>query len=232
VRVLCVVHQEDAGPGVFADVARERGDELVEWMPPSGRPPPEPFDALLVMGGGMHVDQEDEHSWLAGEKRLLREVLGAGVPALGVCLGSQLVAEACGARVGPAARPEIGWREVELSAAAVGDPLLGRLPARFPAFEWHSYAFELPPGAVELARNDLCLQAFRAGDSSWGVQFHAEVTREAAASWLRRYSGGSDVRSAGVDLEAVARENERRISGWNELGRAIFGRFVERAGAS
>src|SRR5262245_6116383 len=134
-RVLCLTH-EDMGPaGLFADVVRERGDELLEWNVSRGPPPesPERFDALVVFGGSMHVDQEERHPWLPGQHDLVREALDRGRPFLGVCLGAQLIARAMGARVGPAPRPEIGWHKVELTAAGAADPVLGVLPERFDA---------------------------------------------------------------------------------------------------
>jgi GMP synthase (glutamine-hydrolysing) len=225
VKVLFVVHQEDAGPGVFADAAADC--EVEEWRPASGASPPRDFDALVTFGGGMHVDQEDEHPWIRTEKDMLREVLGTGVPVLGVCLGAQLVAEAAGARVKKAERPEIGWHLVELSGGP--DPLFDGLPEEFEAFEWHSYQFELPPGATPLTRSAVGCQAYRAGERAWGVQFHAEVTAQTVDAWIERYRQDDDVREAGVDLEAVARETGEKIGAWNALGRELCGRFLAQA---
>jgi GMP synthase (glutamine-hydrolysing) len=224
-RVVFVVHQDDAGPGVFTEAAR--GWEVVEWRPPSGDSPPAGFDALVTFGGGMHVDQEEEHPWLRGEKDMLRDLLDRGVPVLGVCLGAQLVAEAGGADVGEAERPEIGWHSVDLTGEP--DPLFDGLPERFEALEWHSYRFELPPGATALARNRAGVQAFRAGDRAWGVQFHAEVTGETLEGWFERYRGDDDVRAAGADIEAVARQTPERIGDWNRLGRELCTRFLAQA---
>jgi GMP synthase-like glutamine amidotransferase len=101
VRVLSIVHELDAGAGVFG--------EFETWVPSSGRPRPEGFDALMIFGGSMHVDQNDGHPWLTPEKRFIREQLERGTPILGVCLGSQLLAEAAGAAPFRMAEPEIGW---------------------------------------------------------------------------------------------------------------------------
>lgn len=226
-RVLFVVHQEDAGPGVFADEAAERGWEPTEWRPPSDEPPPEAFDAVITFGGGMHVDQEDRHPWLRTEKGFLRELLERGVPTFGVCLGGQLVAEAAGAKVGKAERPEIGWHAVRLEEHARDDPLLRGFPGTFHAMQWHSYQFANPPRATALAVNGVGPQAYRVGESAWGIQFHAEVTAASVASWIERYKGDDDVREAGVDLEAVARETEERIGDWNAFGRTLCGRFLD-----
>ena len=139
-RVLSIVHQSDAGAGVFGSVVRAAGAELQEWVPGAGGSPElDGLGAALVFGGAMHVDQEDANPWLRGEKELLAEVLGRGVPTLGVCLGAQLVSEAAGGTPQRAREPEIGWVEVELTAEGRSDPLLGHLPERFEAFDWHSY---------------------------------------------------------------------------------------------
>src|SRR5581483_9151050 len=102
--------------------------------------------------------------------------LDLGRPVLGVCLGAQLIAKACGAPVHPSSEPEIGWHPFDLKPAAAADPLLGSLPRRFLAFQWHHYTYGVPAGAEELATSSVCTQAFRLGDTAWGIQFHAEVT--------------------------------------------------------
>src|SRR5262249_50201575 len=145
------------------------------------------YDAVLTLGGGMNVDEEDRHPWLADERALLEELIARGVPLLGLCLGGQLVAEAAGAEPCRAARPEIGRGEAELMPRGRDDPLLGCLERRFEAFDWHSYEFPLPPGAVPLVRNELCLQAFRLGELTWGLQFHPEVTGAILDDWIDDY---------------------------------------------
>jgi GMP synthase-like glutamine amidotransferase len=211
---------------VFAEAAAARGDELVEWMPVEGRAPAEEVDAALVFGGAMNVPDEEAHPWLTGEKALLRELRAAGTPMLGVCLGAQLVADAAGAAVGRAPEPEIGWREVE--RVGEDDPVLGPLPERFLAFQWHSFEFDLPPGGAALARSPVCLQAFRAG-RAWGIQFHAEVTGAIVAAWLDDYEKDPDAVRIGLDPEAVRAESEGRMEAWNELGRGLCTRFLEAA---
>ena len=226
-RVLSIVHQRDAGPGVFAAAAADRGDELMEWVPAEAPAPADGFDAALVFGGAMNVDEEEANPWLAGEKLLLRELLAAGKPLLGVCLGAQLVADAAGADVRRASEPEIGWRQVERAPEAAGDPVLGPLPERFLAFQWHSYESCLAPGATALARSPVCLQAFRAGARVWGIQFHAEVTRTEVGAWLDDYRKDPDAVRIGLDPEALRAETEERIEAWNEVGRGLCGRFLE-----
>ena len=227
-RVLTIVHQRDAGPGVFADAVGEAGHELVPWVPPEA-PPPDlgEIGAVLVLGGAMNVDQEEAHPWLAREKEVLHELLQRGVPTLGVCLGCQLLAEAAGAEPRRAREPEIGWRAVELEPAAFEDPLLAPLPERFDAFQWHSYEAPLPPGATPLARSPVCLQAFRLDAAAWGIQFHAEVTGETVDGWLADYRGDEDAVRIGLDPGALRARTATRIAAWNEVGRGICERFLE-----
>jgi GMP synthase (glutamine-hydrolysing) len=232
-RVLAISHQADAGPGVFAEEARARGHSLDEWLLPDGSAPGDPgaYDAVLTFGGSMHTDQEAKHPWLAGEKRLLRALIADRVPLLGVCLGSQLVAEAAGAPAEPAPEPEIGWFEVELTADGISDPLLAPLAPRFTAFQWHSYRSPLPAGGVPLARSPAALQAFRVGPAAWGIQFHAEVTAHDAVGWAERFDEDEKAVEIGVDPDAMITTIRERIGPWNRLGRELCGRFLEVASA-
>lgn len=230
-RVLTIVHQRDAGAGVFGDAALEHGHELVEWLPTNGPPPgADGLDAAMVFGGAMHVDQEGDNPWMAAEKALLADLLDREVPMLGACLGAQLLAAVAGAAPRPAARPEIGWHEIELTAAGRDDPLLAPLPDRLEVFEWHSYEAPLPDGAVALASSPVCLQAYRLdGARVWGLQFHAEVTMRELNAWLDSYKGDADAVRAGVDPEALRAECALRIEASNALGRGIAARFLAAA---
>ena len=220
--VVAIVHGPNVGAGVFADAVRERGDRLLEWIPSTNEELPS-ADAVLVFGGAMHVDQEAEHPWLRREVDVLRGLLDEQVPILGVCLGAQLLAQAAGARVGPARAPEVGWLPVELTRDAGDDPLFRSVPARFEAFQWHHYAFEVPAGATELARSAVCSQAFRLDGNAWAVQFHPEVTHEQVQSWL------DEKDDVDVDWTAFAAETESRIEAWNDFGRKLCASFLANA---
>jgi GMP synthase-like glutamine amidotransferase len=233
VRVLAIVHQSDAGPGVFAEEIGAGGDSVEEWLlPETSRPPADPFgyDAVMVLGGAMHADQESRHPWLVYEKALVREVIERGVPLIGLCLGGQMVAAAAGAAPRRAAEPEIGWFEVGLSAEGAEDPLLGPLAPRFEAFQWHSYEFPLPPGAVPLARTDRCLQAFRLGEAAWAIQFHPEVSAADARAWIEGYASDEDAVRIGLDPVALGAETDAKIAAFNQLGRELCRRWLDFAG--
>jgi GMP synthase-like glutamine amidotransferase len=129
--------------------------------------------------------------------------------------------------VRPAARPEIGWHEIELTPEGGADPLLGVLPDRFEGFGYHHYEWLLPPGALALARSDLCLQAFRLdGRPVWGVQFHPEVTEADLGSWLDHWHTDPGAVATGLDPEAIRAESAIKIGAWNDIGRALSERFL------
>jgi GMP synthase-like glutamine amidotransferase len=224
VNVLSVVHGTEARAELFAEAVADAGHTLDEWSLAWGTPPPRPIDeyrAVLVFGGAMHADQDDQHPWLRDENLFLQRLFDLHVPTLGVCLGAQLLAKAAHARVRQLREPEIGWYEVELTDAARDDPVIGRLPERFAALEWHYYTFDVPAGAVELARSERCTQAFRLGDSVWGVQFHPEVTQAQIGSW---------VEADGGEHAALVGATAGQIGAWNELGRDLCGAFLLAAG--
>jgi GMP synthase-like glutamine amidotransferase len=180
-------------------------DELASFA--LGPPPAvSGYEAVMVFGGEANVD--DDYPWLSAEKAWLRALLERGTPLLGVCLGAQLIAELTGADVRELPRPEIGWHQVD----GVGL-----------AFEWHRYGFALPPGATELARNDVGCQEFRLGNA-WGIQFHAEVDEATVGGWIRDYGP-----AAGVEAGELAAQTAREIGRWNEFGRDLCERFLATA---
>jgi GMP synthase (glutamine-hydrolysing) len=222
-RVLSVTHGPSVPGGVFDEVAEAAGHELERWVVPlGGAPQPATsYGAIMVFGGSMHPDQDDRHAWLEREESFLRDALADDVPVVGVCLGAQMLARAAGAGVGPADEPEIGWFEVELTPEGRDDPVLGVLPPRTEAFQWHSYTFGVPSAGTELARSAVCTQAFRASSRAWGLQFHAEVTLAMVQTWA-----AEDGDELPVPVEEFLSETERRIDEWNGHGRRLAAAFL------
>ena len=223
-RVLAVTHGPSVGAGVFAEAIRAAGHELSEWcVPVSPEAPGDRHDATIVLGGGMHADQEELHPWLVPELEFIGGELERGTPLLGVCLGAQLVARAAGGRAFKAPVSEVGWQDVELTETGRADPVLSALPDRFDAFQWHHYTWELP-SATELARGSGLPQAYRLGECVWAVQFHPEVTSAQIERWI-----GEDPEDVD-DASALRTATRKRIGGWNRLGRELCRAFLEAAG--
>lgn len=229
-RVLAILHQADAGPGVFEQVVQSRGARLDRWRPDREQHPPRDpvgYDAVMTFGGEMNPTQDAKHPWIEREKAVLSSSLDRGVPVLGVCLGAQMLAAAAGAEIRRATSPEIGWYEVQLTEQGHRDPLLGPAPPRFMAAQWHSYEALLPPGAVALAHSATCLQAFRLPGAGWGIQFHAEVTLSGYEAWIEDYRSDEDAVRMGLDPEALRARTRAAIDPWNRLGGGFCERFLD-----
>lgn len=181
-RIHYFQHMAAEGPGLVAEWATQRGHTLssTQWYDPSPTLPNlAEADLLVVLGGAMGVHDEAEFPWLQAEKQLLQAALAAGTPVLGICLGSQLLAQLLGADVGRNAAPEVGFFPVNFSAAARQHPLFQHAPAALPVLHWHYDAFTLPPGAMAVAASAATsCQAYVFDDRVVGVQFHPEAGPE------------------------------------------------------
>ena len=150
---------------------------------------PADVDAVLSLGGVVGANDDDVASWLPAERALLRDATQTGVPVLGLCLGGQLLAAATGGTVHVADVTEIGVTEVARTLDGLGDAVIGSLmPTQgemIPASQWHlDHISSLPDGAVLLMTNEACrVQAFRLGESAYGLQMHPEVTPQILQDW-------------------------------------------------
>lgn len=154
-------------------------------------PPPDlaRLDALVVLGGPMNIYQEDKYPWLASEKRAIGEAIASGKPVLGICLGSQLIADALGARVVRNSQKEIGWFPVRFSEAAMNLPLFQGLPQNPTVFHWHGDTYPLPEGALHLSESQACKnQGYLCGDKILALQFHLEYNRESVRRMIEHES--------------------------------------------
>ena len=164
--------------GVEVDVCRPyQGDVLPERIDEGG---------LMVLGGSMGAGEDHKVPWLAHVRTMLADATQSGRPVLGICLGGQMLAAACGGRVEPSrSGGEIGLGRIELTEEGRRDRLFGPMTSPLEAVQWHDDEItELPESAVLLGTGDRCaVQAFRLGSSAWGLQFHPEAAGAVMQAW-------------------------------------------------
>jgi GMP synthase-like glutamine amidotransferase len=174
-RVLAIRHHDIDTVGFIGEAFEARGASLAVHLFPDEGPLPalDGVDYVIVFGAVSSVNDPDP--WIAEEVTWLREADRAGVPVLGICFGAQVLARVLGARLYRLPVPEIGWAKVTSEHPGLPEG---------PWLSWHRDAFDLPPGAKQIAANAVCVQGFSLGPHT-GLQFHPEATQQIAASWLR-----------------------------------------------
>lgn len=228
--ILILQHHAAETAGVFADMLRERAWPTVVVRPDLGEPvPADPrrFTALIVMGGPMGVYEADRYPWLDTEDALLKAAIAADHPTLGICLGSQVIAKAAGARVAPGPEKEIGWYPITRTDDGRRDPLFSGLPDTFDVLEWHGDVFDLPPGAAGLARSSRYPhQALRIGRRVYGLLFHLEATAAMVRTMVEEFRAEVDALGDPSRPDDIWRDAERRAAAANRHARTLFETFL------
>lgn len=180
-------HADFEDLGCIAPWLAARDDTVTHTRLFAGETPPtaDTFDFLIVMGGPMNIYEYDAHPWLKAEKALIKQAIAADKRVLGICLGSQLIADVLGGPVTRNAHTEVGWFPVQMNAAARQSKLFAGFPERYLAFHWHGDTFAIAPGARNLASSEACAhQAYDYGERVAAIQFHLEVTAANARDWF------------------------------------------------
>ena len=230
--VIVLQHVACETLGLIETVLGERRIEARYVRTFAGEPVPPTMDGatgLVVMGGPMGVYEADRFPFLHEELRLIERAVAIGKPVLGVCLGSQMIAAALGARVYPGPSKEIGWYDLSLTDAGTTDPLFVGVPRRFVGYVWHGDVFDLPRGATSLASTQLTsCHAFRYATNVYAILFHMEVTRAIIEGMLTTFS--DELRQASIDANPIRRDVATHLEPLQRIGTSVFGRWAELLG--
>jgi GMP synthase (glutamine-hydrolysing) len=226
--VLVVQHTPQSHPGVLGEVLSVRGCTTTVWH--AWREPQSlgvaDVDAVAVMGGVMNTDEEEDWPHLRAVRELLGEAVASDVPALGICLGAQLLAEATGGSVSHG-QPEIGWVDVTATPSGRTDPVIGPTVGAAQWFSWHGDRIHLPRGATLLASSDdTPVQAFGIG-SALGLQYHPEIDASFVAAFVASEGIDAVLEATGWTAKALVEEARRRNEVHRAGGRAVFGAWVD-----
>jgi GMP synthase (glutamine-hydrolysing) len=229
--ILILQHIACEPPAAYEDEFLRRGLALQRVRLDEGEqlPSERAFAGIVAMGGPMGAYDEAIHPWLAAEKRLIGAAVRAGTPYWGVCLGAQLLAASLGGAVTPGARPEVGVEPVQLTGSAASDPVFADAPPVFEALHWHADTYELPPGAVRLARSMQYAQQAFVFDRAYALQFHLEVAPALAREWLRvpTYLRGLEEVMGPNGPSRLLEQLDRASSSAIRLARELFGRWLD-----
>jgi GMP synthase-like glutamine amidotransferase len=226
--VTCFQHIDCEGPGSLLDVLNSKGIQVEILKPFQGDPIPARLgDGLVVLGGPMGVYEEKQFLWMAEELSAIKRCLAEGIPVLGICLGSQMLAHAAGAQVFKGALPEVGWYPVTLTESGRLDPLFLGLPEEFQAFHWHGDTFNLPDHAVRLAGSALYpRQIFKLGRNAYGFQCHLEVTEKMVRDWARLYAKELTPQGGPIRPERIEDRLEENARALAVIAERVFTRFA------
>jgi len=204
-RIHCLQHVAFESPGTIIEWAAQHGHTITyTYFFEQGRRLPllTEFDALLIMGGYMNVDEEAEFPWLKEEKTFISQSIAAGKKLLGICLGAQLIAAAMGARVYKGKEKEIGFLPLQFPVGKKRDPLLDHFADEYLLFHWHGDSFDLPADAQLLASTTACKhQAFTVGNNVLALQFHPEMNEDTIEQMLLH--DGKELEEKGIYIQSV-----------------------------
>ncbi len=226
-RVLVLQHADPEHPGLIADAVRNVGGTLETIRGDLGHNAPASLDGysgLIIMGGPQSVYEEDKFPYLRAEKQLAREAIGNNVPLIGVCLGSQVIADVLGSEVHPSGDVEIGWKGVTRSAE-IANPVLSALPETFIPLHWHGDVYDLPNGATPIGSSAMTpVQGFTYGETTFAPLFHLEMTEQQIMEMAALFP--EDIKRGGLSPDTLLAETPAHTVAIKPIATEIFTRWA------
>ncbi|MFH1877289.1 MAG: type 1 glutamine amidotransferase [Candidatus Omnitrophota bacterium] len=221
--VLFIKNISVEGPGILEPYFRGRGyrTNILDLEKGDGLPRDlSGIQAVACLGGPMNVYEEEKYTYLKDEAAFIRSIVENRIPFMGICLGAQLLAKSCGARVRKADNEEIGFYEITLSPEGEEDIMFSGMESPVSVFQWHGDTFDIPDRGILLAGSELCAnQAFKIGHNAYGFQFHLEVDKPVIEEWLAEYWDRADpvmkIRSRDILSEYRDIKNKFILNGQN-----------------
>ncbi len=227
---LIIKHIDIEGPGTLGDFLIQQGVPFRVLELGAGEKLPQALqgiDAVVVLGGPMNVYEEDKYPFLKEENEFIQKILAAQIPYFGICLGSQLLAKAAGAKVVRSPVKEIGWYTVELTPDGKSDPFFKGFREDEEIYHWHGDMFEIPQNGALLASGTGCPhQAFRVGKNAYGIQFHVEVTDKSIKEWGEEYSA-TDLPGRKEHCADMVEQYQALKTSFNRQAFQIYKNFLE-----
>lgn len=223
-RVHFLQHAKCDGPGNIRQPLISRGHTLTStrlYMD-EAFPTMKDFDWLIILGGDMGIYDETAFPWLMEEKTFIRATIQANKRILGICLGAQLIAHVLGATVRKNKYKEIGWFPITPLDGIKDTMLSDVITDRTEVFHWHGDTFDIPDGAIAIAESKACPnQGFVYGKKVVGLQFHPEITKDAAAAFFED-CGQNMEKGPYIQSPAPILSNERGFSQSNQTMAVIL----------
>ncbi len=231
--IAVIRHIGVEGLGTIEDVLKNKGlsyDYIDTWKDTLPQDVSD-FTALVILGGPMGVYEQDKYPFIEKELELIRKARNASMPVIGICLGSQMIAQALGGRVYKGRVKEIGWYDINFTELSLNDKLFASIPVTkdesttIKAFQWHGDTYDLPEDAIMLASSKLYAnQAFRIG-TLYGLQFHIEVKEDDIENWINEYKTEVAVLKKDIDLSKIMEDTRKYIGQLNKTSIQIFSAF-------
>lgn len=225
---IVLQHIECEGLGLFEEILKKRNIGFRYVKIHKKEPLPEKLEngtGLIVLGGPQSVYERNKYPFIAQEEHLIEIAVSRGLAVLGICLGSQLIASACGAEVKPGGKKEIGWHDVTLDPCDMDGCFFGGLPKKIKVFHWHGDTFDIPKSGMRLASSkEFANQAFRFGKGVLALQFHLEVTEDMIKAWLQEYK--KELAALKLDPKKIIEDSKKYLPALKKYAETIFNNYL------